>query len=207
MIGGYAQRMAATPSTMLALGTMAPDFALPDTTGRVVTLRDYTRSRALVVMFICNHCPFVKHVRSELASLARECGSKGVGFVGISSNDAEKYPDDGPAKMREEAAIAGYTFAYLYDETQAVAKAYRAACTPDFYVFGPSQPTTGGRTLVYRGQLDDSRPKNGIAVSGRDLRAAIDAVLSGKDAPQPQHPSIGCNIKWKPGNEPDYARS
>lgn len=192
--------MAATPSTMLPLGTPAPHFSLPDTTGRTVSLNDYARSRALVVMFICNHCPFVKHLRAELAKLARDYGSRGVAFVGINSNDAVKYPDDSPEKMREEAASAGYTFSYLFDETQDVAKSYRAACTPDFFLFNAA------RQLVYRGQLDDSRPKNAIPVTGRDLRAALDAVLAGKPVSTEQMPSIGCNIKWKPGNEPDYAR-
>ncbi len=191
---------------MLPLGTHVLPFSLPDTNGRVVTLDDYARSRALVVMFLCNHCPFVKHIRDQIAALSREYGSKGVGFIAINSNDAEKYPDDSPEKMREEAALAGYTFAYLFDATQEVAKSYHAACTPDFFVFDNGRGTPGKRTLVYRGQLDDSRPKNGVPVTGRDLRAAIDAVLAGKPPIEPQLPSIGCNIKWKPGNEPDYAR-
>lgn len=195
--------MAATPSTMLALGTAAPAFSLPDTvSGETVTLDTFRESRALVAMFICNHCPFVKHVRGELARLAREYRPRGAAFVAISSNDAEKYPDDAPARMKDEAREAGYTFPYLFDESQAVAKAYRAACTPDFYVFDSA------RRLVYRGQLDDSRPpgKSGVSapVTGADLRAALDAVLGGKPAPADQKPSIGCSIKWKPGNEPDY---
>ncbi|MGE3107060.1 MAG: thioredoxin family protein [Phycisphaerales bacterium] len=193
--------MAATPSTMLPVGTVAPDFSLPSAvTGKNVSLGDFVRSRALVVMFICNHCPFVKHIRDQLVAVSRDYGSRGVAFVAINSNDTEKYPDDSPDKMREEAALAGYTFPYLFDETQSVAKAYRAACTPDFYLFDSQ------RRLIYRGQLDDSRPKNGLPVTGKDLRAAIDALLAGSAPPAQQLPSIGCNIKWKPGNEPDYAR-
>ena len=189
--------MVATPSTMLPLGTVAPDFALPDTAGRVVSLRDYATSPALLVMFICNHCPYVKHVRAELARLGRDYAARGVGIVAISANDAERYPADGPEAMRQEKAEAGYPFPYLYDETQEVARAYRAACTPDFFLFD------GARRLVYRGQLDDSRPGNGLPVTGADLRAALDAVLAGAAVPADQVPSIGCNIKWKPGNEPD----
>ncbi|MBM4107577.1 MAG: thioredoxin family protein [Phycisphaerae bacterium] len=195
--------MAATPSTMLALGTAAPAFSLPDAvTGRSTTLKTFEGSKALVVMFLCNHCPFVKHVRGELARVARDYQARGVGFVAISSNDVENYPEDAPAKMKEQARDAGYTFPYLFDEAQSVAKAYRAACTPDFFVFDAS------RRLAYRGRLDDSRPpgKTGAStpVTGADLRAALDAVLAGRAAPAEQKPSIGCNIKWKPGNEPDY---
>lgn len=190
--------MAETPSTMLALGTVAPDFSLPDTNGKMVSLADFKSAPAVLVLFICNHCPYVKHIRAELARLAREYQAKGVAIVGISSNDAQKYPDDGPAKMAEEVKLAGYTFPYLYDASQAVAKAYRAACTPDFFLFD------GGRELVYRGQFDVSRPGNGVSVTGKDLRAALEAVLSGKAVPADQRPSLGCNIKWKPGNEPDY---
>jgi thiol-disulfide isomerase/thioredoxin len=198
--------MAVTPSTMLPLGTPAPPFSLPDAvSGRVFSLDSFRDAKALVVMFICNHCPFVKHVRPEIARIAREYGPRGVAFVAINSNDVERYPDDAPPKMREEAREAGYVFPYLFDESQAVAKAYRAACTPDFYVFDSS------RRLVYRGQLDDSRPPGRspapAPLDGRDLRAALDAVLSGRPLPADQKPSIGCNIKWKPGNEPDYARS
>ncbi|MFM9996159.1 MAG: thioredoxin family protein [Phycisphaerales bacterium] len=200
--------MAATPSTMLPLGTAAPDFNLPDANGagRRVALKDLAGHKALLVMFVCNHCPFVKHVRAELARLGRDYQSRGVGVVAISSNDAEKYPDDAPAKMTEEAKAAGYTYPYLYDESQAVAKAYRASCTPDFYVFD------GARKLVYRGQLDDSRPpgRSGgtpLAVTGRDVRAALDAVLAGTPVSATQMPSIGCNIKWKPGNEPEYSNA
>ena len=190
--------MAATPSTMVSLGSTAPSFSLPDTEGNTVALSDFASAPALLVMFICNHCPFVIHVRSHLAGLAREYQERGVAVVAISANDAAKYPDDGPAKMAQEVKNAGYTFPYLFDETQEVAKAYRAACTPDFFLFDPD------RKLVYRGQLDDSRPGNGLPVTGADLRAALDAVLAGKPDPEKQLPSMGCNIKWKPGNEPDY---
>lgn len=195
--------MAQTPSTMLLpLGAPAPAFSLRDaTTGKLVGLDNFTGKKALLVMFICNHCPFVKHVRSEIASLARDYQPKGVGVVAISSNDVQNYPDDSPAKMAEEAKAAGYSFPYLYDESQAVAKSYRAACTPDFYIFDAD------RRLAYRGQLDDSRPKNGLPVTGRDLRAALDAVLAGKPVSAQQMPSIGCNIKWKPGSEPDYVKA
>lgn len=196
--------MAATPSTMLELGTAAPDFDLPDTTSpgmsRRVRLDDFRDKPALLVMFICNHCPFVKHVQAELVRIANEYQPRGLGIVAISSNDAEKYPDDSPEKMAEEAKRAGYTFPYLHDETQEVAKAYRAACTPDFFLFDRD------RRLVYRGQLDDSRPSNNVPVTGRDLRAAIEAALEGRPVTGQQMPSIGCNIKWKAGNEPDYAR-
>lgn len=190
--------MAQTPSTMLPLGTAAPDFSLPDTSGKTVSLKDFKGKKALLVMFICNHCPFVKLVRNELAILAREYQAKGAGVVGIMSNDAEKYPEDSPEKMAEEARRAGYTFPYLYDADQQTAKAYRAACTPDFFLFDAA------RKLVYRGQLDDARPGNGKPVTGADLRAALDAILAGQEAPANQRPSIGCNIKWRPGNEPDY---
>jgi peroxiredoxin len=190
--------MVATNSTMLPLGTKAPAFALPDVGGRQISLLDFPDALAFVVVFMCNHCPYVKHVREGLARLAREYLPRGVGIVGINSNDVSKYPADSPAKMAEEAKSAGYLFPYLYDETQGVAKAYHAACTPDFYVFDRD------KALVYRGQFDDSRPGNGIPVSGEDLRAALDAVLVGKPVDPKQKPSIGCNIKWKPGNEPDY---
>jgi len=192
--------MAVTPSTMLELGTLAPDFRLPDTDGRMVGRSDFTDAKALLVAFICNHCPFVKHVRSELARLGRDLQGRGVAVVAISSNDVTQYPDDAPEKMREEKASAGYTFSYLFDETQQVARLYRAACTPDFYLFD------GQRRLVYRGQLDDSRPSNAIPVTGKDLRAAVDAVLAGRPVDPRQKASIGCNIKWKAGNEPDYFR-
>ena len=191
--------MVAVNSTMLPLGTAAPDFRLPDTNGKAVATSDF-KGKPLLVMFICNHCPYVKHIRTELAKVAREYLSREVAVIAISSNDAANYPADSPARMVEEARAAGYIFPYLYDESQDVAKAYRAACTPDFYLFDREQK------LVYRGQLDDSRPGNGIPVTGKDLRAALEAVLSGNPAPVPQKPSIGCNIKWKPGNEPDYFR-
>ena len=183
---------------MLPLGTVAPDFRLPDTNGKTVSLGDFKASPALLVMFICNHCPYVVHIRPGLAQLGRDYLPKGVAMVAISSNDAANYPADGPARMKEEAKSAGYTFPYLYDESQAVAKAYRAACTPDLFLFDRD------RKLVYRGQFDDSRPGNGAAVTGTDLRAAINAVLDGKPVAAPQKPSMGCNIKWKAGNEPDY---
>jgi peroxiredoxin len=183
---------------MLSLGEKAPDFALPDTEGRVVRLSDFDGAPALLVIFMCNHCPYVKHIADELARFAKEYQAKGVAIVGINSNDVANYPDDSPEKMREEVKLRGYTFPYLYDETQEVAKAYRAACTPDFFLFDKEH------RLVYRGQFDDSRPSNGVPVTGKDLRAALDAVLSGKPVPPDQKPSLGCNIKWKPGNEPEY---
>lgn len=190
--------MVAVNSTMLPLGTKAPDFRLPDTSGKMVSLPDFSGASALLVVFMCNHCPYVKHIRSGLAQLARDYQPRGVQVVGINSNDVANYPADSPAKMAEEAKAAGYIFPYLYDETQAVAKAYRAACTPDFYLFDQAQ------RLVYRGQFDDSRPGNGLPVTGKDLRAALDALLEGKPVSARQTPSIGCNIKWKPGNEPEY---
>lgn len=190
--------MALTASTMLPLGTKAPDFCLPDTAGRKVSLQDFADKPVLVVMFICNHCPYVKHIRTQLAEFCREMQARDVGVVAINSNDAVQYPDDSPENMKKEVQAAGYTFPYLYDETQEVAKAYAAACTPDFYVFDSN------RRLVYRGQFDDSRPGNNIPVTGKDLRDAIDALLTGKTLSLRQKPSMGCNIKWKPGNEPDY---
>ena len=190
--------MVKTASTMLSLGTKAPNFSLPDTEGKPVSPSDFADAPALLVMFISNHCPYVKHVAGELAALGRDYQKKGVAVVAINSNDVANYPDDSPAKMAEEVAHRGYTFPYLYDETQEVAKTYRAACTPDFYVFDKNQ------RLVYRGQLDDSRPGNDIPVTGRDLRGALDAVLSSEPLPEDQKASLGCNIKWKPGGEPDY---
>jgi peroxiredoxin len=190
--------MALTPSTMLPIGTTAPDFRLPNTNGKTASLADFKDKPALLVLFICNHCPYVKHIRTGLAQLARDYLPRGVGIVGINSNDVANYPDDSPAKMKEEIKSAAYLFPYLYDEMQAVAKAYRAACTPDIYLFDK------GRKLVYRGQFDDSRPGNGIPVTGKDLRAALDAVLEGKPVSPNQKASMGCNIKWKSGNEPDY---
>ncbi|GIW41874.1 MAG: thioredoxin family protein [Candidatus Binatia bacterium] len=187
--------MAQTPSKMVPLGTPAPPFRLPNIDGRMVSLEDF-RGKPLLVMFICNHCPFVQHIRHALAEFGREYQGKGLGIVAINSNDVSAYPDDSPEKMAEEARKVGYTFPYLFDETQEVAKAYGAACTPDFFLYDASHK------LVYRGQFDSSRPSNGIPVTGEDLRAAADAVLEGRPVPQDQKPSIGCNIKWKPGNEP-----
>lgn len=192
--------MAATPSTMLALGTRAPAFALPDLGGRTVTLDDFADVPALLVMFVCNHCPYVQHVERELAAVARDYQPRGLAVVAISANDVAAYPADGPAGMREQVARAGFTFPYLYDETQDVARAYHAACTPDLFLFDRQ------RRLVYRGQLDDSRPGNGVAVTGADLRGAVDAVLAGRPVPPEQTPSIGCNVKWKPGSAPEYLR-
>jgi len=183
---------------MLALGTPAPDFKLPDTTGKTVSLADFRNAKALVVAFICNHCPYVKHIRGGLAKLARDFQPLGLAMVGINSNDVANYPADSPAKMAEEAKSAGYIFPYLYDDSQSVAKAFHAACTPDIFLFDRDQ------RLVYRGQLDDSRPGNNLPVTGKDLRAALEATLGGKPVSPDQKPSIGCNIKWKPGNEPDY---
>ncbi|MEX1224404.1 MAG: thioredoxin family protein [Pirellulales bacterium] len=188
--------MARTESTMLPLGTPAPDFSLINVDGRTVALSNFLDAPALLVIFMCNHCPYVKHVADELARLGLEYQQRGVAVVAISSNDVANYPADSPEQMVREAEDRGYTFPYLYDETQEVAKAYGAACTPDFFLFDKHQK------LAYRGQLDDSRPDSGIPVTGGDLRAALDAVLAGQ-APSPeQKPSLGCNIKWKPGNEP-----
>jgi len=186
--------MAATPSTMLPLGTKIPEFSLPNAVdGRAVSPADFRESVALVVMFICNHCPFVKHVMRELGALARDYAPKRVGFIAINANDVAAYPDDAPDRMKELAQAEGWSFPFLYDETQEVAKAFNAACTPDFYVFDDSHK------LIYRGQLDDSRPGNEVPVTGRDIRTALDAVLAGKEVPQDQKPSIGCNIKWRIG--------
>ncbi len=191
--------MVLTPSTMLALGTKAPAFELPDVvSGETITLETFAGKKALLVMFICRHCPYVKHVQSELARLGRDYAGSDLGIVAISSNDAANYPDDAPEKLKEMALREGFTFPFCYDESQEVARAYTAACTPDFFLFDAD------RNLVYRGQLDDSRPENGKPVTGRDLRAAIDAVLAGRPVDPDQKPSVGCNIKWKPGNEPPY---
>jgi len=190
--------MARTPSTMLPLGTEAPDFRLPDFAGQMHALADFRDRSALLVVFTCGHCPFVRHIRGEFARYAREYRARGLAVVAINSNDLAAYPQDGPDGMRAEAAELGYDFPYLLDETQAVAKGYRAACTPDFYLFDAD------RRLAYRGQFDSSRPGNGQAVTGADLRAATTAVLEGRPPRAQQTPSIGCNIKWKPGNEPDY---
>lgn len=192
--------MAKTYSTMLPLGTPAPDFRLPDPEGRMYALNDFQQSPVLLVMFLCNHCPYVKHIRHELAALVREYQARGVAAVGINANDVSAYPEDSPERMAEEVRAVGYTFPYLYDASQEVAKAYRAACTPDFFVFDRE------RRLFYRGQFDDSRPRveHPLPVTGADLRAALDAALAGKPPPEIQKPSLGCNTKWKPGNEPDY---
>ena len=192
--------MVKTASTMLPLGTKAPAFSLPDVVGKQVSLADFADVPALLVIFMCNHCPYVKHVAAGLAALAKEYQHRGVAVVGINSNDVASHPDDSPEKMAEEAKARGYSFPYLYDESQAVAHAYRAACTPDFYVFDKQQK------LVYRGQMDSSRPDGGLPVTGEDLRAALDAALTDSPLASAQKPSIGCNIKWKPGNEPDYFR-
>jgi peroxiredoxin len=193
------QPMAMVESTMLPLGTAAPTFELTDVVSEeVISLGTFAEARALLVMFICRHCPFVKHVEQELARLGRDYGPRGVGMVAISANSLQTHPQDGPEHLQAQAQAAGFTFPYCFDETQAVAKAYTAACTPDFFVFDQD------KTLVYRGQLDDSRPGNGLPVTGQDLRAALDAVLTGQAMPGDQRPSVGCNIKWTPGNEPDY---
>lgn len=193
--------MVRTASTMLPLGTTAPDFELSDFDGKLVKLSDLTDGKGLLVIFMCNHCPYVKHVAPELARLGNDYQPRGLKIVGISSNDADAYPDDSPEMMKQEASQQGYTFPYLYDATQAVATAYCAACTPDFYLFDAQQK------LVYRGQLDSTRPKQDQTPDGRDLRQAIDALLAGQEIPAEQKPSIGCNIKWKPGGEPDYFKS
>jgi peroxiredoxin len=190
--------MAETPSTMLPLGTKAPEFRLADPQGKLVSSQDFKNAPAFLVMFMCNHCPFVKHIRSQFAALAKEYQARGVAIVGINSNDVVAHPDDSPEKMAEEVKQMGYVFPYLFDESQEVAKAYRAACTPDIYLFDREQ------RLVYRGQFDDSRPGNGLPVTGKDLRAALDAVLAGHPASADQKPSIGCNIKWKSGSAPKY---
>lgn len=178
---------------MAPLGTPAPDFDLPDTDGAVRSLADFADAPALLVAFICNHCPFVQHIRTAFAAFAREYQARGLAVVAVNSNDVAAYPEDDPARMKEEKERFGYTFPYLYDETQEVAKAYRAACTPDFFLYDRE------RRLVYRGQFDDSRPGNGRPVTGADLRAAVDCVLAGKPVPADQKPSLGCNIKWKAG--------
>lgn len=191
--------MARTPSRMTALGAPAPDFALPDAvSGRTITRDTAAGPHGLLVMFICNHCPFVKHIRSELTRIGNDAKSLGVGVIAISSNDAAAYPDDAPDKMRSEAASAGYTFPYCYDESQHVAHAYDAACTPDFFLYDKSM------RLVYRGQLDDSRPGNNIPLTGEDLRTALQSLAANKPISTTQKPSIGCNIKWRPGNEPTH---
>ena len=194
--------MALTPSTMLELGTSAPDFQLPDVvSGKMISLATFSEQKALLVMFICRHCPFAQHVSQELARLGQDYASEDVGIVAISASDGDKYPQDRPPSLKEMAQKMGFTFPLCYDESQQIAQAYTAACTPDFFLFN------GDRKLVYRGQLDDSRPGNGVPVTGSDLREAIEAVLADKLVNQEQKPSIGCNIKWKPGNEPAYYTS
>jgi peroxiredoxin len=184
---------------MLALGTPAPDFQLPDVvTGQTISLGTFAEKKALLVMFICRHCPYVKHVEKELARLGQDYKDSDLGIVAISANDAAAYPDDAPDSLKAMAMELGFTFPLCYDESQETAKAYTAACTPDFFLFD------GDRKLVYRGQLDDSRPRNDAPVTGKDLRQAIDTVLSGGTPSEDQKPSLGCNIKWKPGNEPAY---
>ncbi|MFH1809904.1 MAG: thioredoxin family protein [Pseudomonadota bacterium] len=191
--------MARTPSTMLALGTPAPDFSLlAPATGRDVSLAEFKDAPALLVMFICNHCPYVKHIADGLAEFCSRNMERGVAVVGINSNDVSRHPDDAPDNMVLEAQARGYRFPYLYDGTQQVARAYRAACTPDFFLFDHRQQ------LVYRGQFDSSRPGNDVPIDGQDLQRAIDDLLAGRDLTGDQRPSLGCNIKWKPGNEPDY---
>jgi peroxiredoxin len=192
--------MARTASMMLPLGTPAPLFSLPDPAGgKHVSLEDHVGSAGVLVAFLCNHCPYVRHIRGGIANFARDYQSQGIGVIGINSNDVENYPADSPERMIQEAREAGYPFPYLYDESQEVAKSYRAACTPDFFLFDAY------RRLVYRGQFDGSRPGNGIPVSGEDLRTAADALLAGGAISDDQRASIGCNIKWKSGNEPEYA--
>ncbi len=190
--------MARTPSTMLELGTTAPSFRLPDCDGRLHGLDDFAAAPALLVVFMCEHCPFVRHIRGALAAFTREYAPRGLATVAINANDLEKYPEDGPDAMRREQAELGYVFPYLIDASQSVAKAYHAACTPDFFLFDRD------RRLAYRGQFDGSRPGNAVPVTGADLRAAVDALLAGAPLPAEQRPSLGCNIKWKPGNAPDY---
>ncbi len=191
--------MAETPSTMAALGTALPSFSLPDLDGNSVSDRDSADATALVIAFICPHCPFVKHVRQGVAQLATDYQTRGIAIVAINSNDANAFPDDDPAGMKREASESGFTFPYLYDESQEVAKAFRAACTPDFFVFDRD------RRLAYRGQFDGSRPNSATPVTGADLRGALDALIGGDPVSATQRPSVGCNIKWKPGNEPGYA--
>lgn len=188
----------ATASTMLELGSTLPAFRLRDAAGKVVTSNDFAASKGLLVAFICPHCPYVRHIRSEFARLARLFQARGLAVIAINSNDIVAFPEDDPEGMKKETQEAGYTFPYLFDDTQEVAKAFRAACTPDFFLFDNRQ------RLVYRGQFDDSRPNNQTPVTGKDLKAAIEALLAGKAISVDQRPSLGCNIKWKKGAEPDY---
>ncbi len=190
--------MVRTASTMLPLGTPAPVFALPDATGKTMHFSDFNEERGLLIMFLSNHCPYVQLLREALARVGKTYQGECISVVAINSNDVENYPDDSPDKMMDEIMTYGYTFPYLYDESQGVAKAYHAACTPDFFLFD------GNRQLYYRGQFDDARPGNGVEVTGNDLRNALDRLLAGEPAPAEQKASMGCNIKWKPGNAPDY---
>ena len=191
--------MALTPSTMLELGTSAPNFKLPDViSGNMVSLDDFKEKKALLVMFICRHCPYVQHVKEEIAKIGHDYKDKDIGIIAISANDINSYPEDSPESLKEMARDLNFSFQYLYDKSQEIAKSYTAACTPDFFLFDKN------RKLVYRGQLDDSRPGNNLPVKGEDLREAIDAVLQDKPINSDQKPSMGCNIKWKPGNEPSY---
>jgi peroxiredoxin len=193
--------MAATPSTMLELGTPLPPFRLRDLDGKAVTSNDFSTAKGVLVAFICPHCPFVRHIRTAFAQVAKDAQQRGLAVVAVNSNDVTAFPDDSPEGMREEVREGGYTFPYLFDESQDVAKAFRAACTPDFFLFDSRH------RLVYRGQFDDSRPKSDIPVTGRDLKAAIDAVIDGTPMPDAQRPSLGCNIKWSKGNEPEYFKT
>lgn len=192
--------MTVTASKMISLGTSAPDFILPDTDGNIVSLNDFEQAPALLVVFMCNHCPFVKHILKDFVELAKEYQEEGVAVVAINSNDVDGFPEDSLEMMAQKVKEAGFTFPYLYDETQEAAKAYQATCTPDFFLYDKE------RKLVYRGQMDDSRPGNNVPITGSDLRAALEAVIEGKKVPAKQRPSMGCNIKWKKGNEPDYNR-
>ena len=190
--------MVKTASTMLPLGTKAPDFQLVNVDGQTVSLSDFQGKPALLIMFICNHCPFVKHLATDLAQFANEYQARGVAIIAINSNDTSAHPEDSPERMIHEAEERGYSFPYLFDEDQTVAKSYHAACTPDFFLFDQDQ------RLVYRGQFDSSRPGNGVPITGADLRRALDCVLAGQPVPTEQRPSIGCNIKWRSGQEPQY---
>jgi peroxiredoxin len=193
--------MGATPSTMLDLGTPLPPFRLRDLDGKAVTYNDFANTKGVLVAFVCPHCPFVRHIRTAFSQVATAAQQSGIAVMAINSNDVTAFPEDGPEGMREEAREAGYTFQYLYDESQDVAKAFRAACTPDFFLFD------GTQRLVYRGQFDDSRPKSDVPVTGKDLKAAIEALLAGTPISPDQRPSMGCNIKWAKGNEPDYFKT
>jgi peroxiredoxin len=192
--------MAVTASTMLPLGTLSPVFSLPDTEGKVVSLGDFKNAPGLLVIFMCNHCPYVRHILKDLVVLVREAQGRGLAVVGISANDVARFPEDGPDKMALVARQNAFTFPYLYDETQKTAKAFHATCTPDFFLFDKR------RRLVYRGQMDGSRPGTGEPVTGKDLRHAIAALLQGSEVVGEQRPSMGCSIKWKEGHEPEYAR-